>query len=705
MYLQTMDGSSFAFEVRKKESLAGRAEIEPIIVGMRETLILGLSTDGEGFICSRERNVRDKITHFRFNNNVKFRDTPGRWQGYDAVDVIVLAGLPAEGVSADQERAIVDWVRAGGLLILCPGGLPARYDGTLIEEISPVRILGTRLVEGVPPFEEVYGAIEHISKRIGLSEAVLKDGEVHLQMGQLPLVVSRREGVGHVVFVAFDLSNERMRRLKKLTYFYRELLSLNIGLPAPNKTNLPAAMSEVLDQQMGVRVLPRWAVGIFLGFNFVTVAVLLTALHKRREWGFAVLLAIAPCVALLVNLAGGAVSGISEASVGNIHVMRTKSGDSHAVGTSCHALLAEGESHIDVTLLENPQCFPGMVVIPALGGAGSRVTADTMRSVIEFADDDLKWLQQLHVRPRTVSKFQTDFLTEMDGAVETYGEFGPKGVKITVTNNSNRTFSDGFVAYNRNAARIEDLSPRESTSVLLDRGTAQRLMTSFSRMPLKPKEEVERERVFRAFYTPRRTNDVAQTGVLAFGWIEGEQLGLRFDGFDTSPRAKSRTLWAVSGDVSSDEANVLLPKGTAAMYFREVPSTVYSKGQWMPILGSCRMEVDFAVPRKLRGMKATKITIFFSTAQAPAAVAIQALNNDTGQFDLVAGETSGDVATPVPLRKSSFSLANPQVYLSAQDGEVRLRVIVEAAKSQDSMAISRQPIIEDFDIEIEGTRE
>ncbi len=46
--------------------------------------------------------------------------------GLDALDVLILLSPDLEGLSADQQRAIVDWTRAGGQLILTPGdgGIP-----------------------------------------------------------------------------------------------------------------------------------------------------------------------------------------------------------------------------------------------------------------------------------------------------------------------------------------------------------------------------------------------------------------------------------------------------------------------------------------------------------------------------------------------------------------------------------------------------
>ena len=56
------------------------------------------------------------------------------------------------------------------------------------------------------------------------------------------------------------------------------------------------------------------------------------------------------------------------------------------------------------------------------------------------------------------------------------------------------------------------------------------------------------------------------------------------------------------------------------------------------------------------------------------------------------------------LDRNAFELPHPETYFSPERGEVRVIVEVESASSAEGMTTDvRNPIIEDFDMEIQGT--
>src|SRR4051812_28366844 len=59
--------------------------------------------------------------------------------GYDELDALVLNQPELHRLLADQQRAIADWVRAGGTLVIWPGEGPMPTSGP-ISEILPCTI-------------------------------------------------------------------------------------------------------------------------------------------------------------------------------------------------------------------------------------------------------------------------------------------------------------------------------------------------------------------------------------------------------------------------------------------------------------------------------------------------------------------------------------------------------------------------------------
>jgi len=702
LYFRPERCQRLTFELYQRGRLTNREAVEPVHLSPGEPLVVGLSYSGKGFVAD-QRDV--DVTRLRFNNTLSFSDAPSRWQGYEAVDVIVLGGLPPEGLTVMQEQALADWVRAGGLLIVSPGGQPDHnYEGTLIEQLLPVRILGTRLVEALPPLEEIYGPITRQKDRIGLSEVVVREGTVDLQMGQLPLVVSRREGLGRVVFVAFDLGADRLTMWPRLNRFYGDLVERAGHLPVTRLTALPDEAARTLHENMGVKVLSRSIVAGFLGLNLIVVLLLLLGIRGRRERAFLLLVLCAPAMALLIHYAGIAASDVSGPMSSAIHVIRTASGQSRAAGVGYHALLSDHETHCDVDFKDNPTAFLRSFSASRSGEETRRTSAETVLETYEVIDDDVKRIRGLHLRPRSVTLFESSYMTELDGAVEARAIWGSGGIRIEATNRSNRTLRDAFVACNRNAVPIGDLAPGASAGATLTNDTAQGLMTTFSRTAFKTKRDVEEDRIVNAMYAVDYLNALGDTGPLVCGWFDDEPVDVGISGLDPTPQTAARTLWTVAARREAEPGRVLLPKGSLAAAFIPNRSNIFLSGRWLPIYGGSTMTVEFAAPEALRGMHPTSLTFFLRLGQAPAAVAVEAFDVEKGAYEVVVGEPGEAGVRPVPTSRTAFRLEPVDRYWSKGRGCVRVRVTAKSL-ARTTAGGGRGPVIEELDMEVEGLRE
>src|SRR2546421_677384 len=71
---------------------------------------------------------------------------PASPMGYNCLDVLILNQPDVVRLGADQQRAIADWVRAGGNLVLWPGGEPMPETGPLVE-ILPAKVGDNRVFD------------------------------------------------------------------------------------------------------------------------------------------------------------------------------------------------------------------------------------------------------------------------------------------------------------------------------------------------------------------------------------------------------------------------------------------------------------------------------------------------------------------------------------------------------------------------------
>ncbi|TET38623.1 MAG: hypothetical protein E3J72_02610 [Planctomycetota bacterium] len=70
------------------------------------------------------------------SSHVRPQNLPHSWLGYDSCDAMVICRASLDGISIQQEEALIDWVRTGGQLLVAYG--TQSYKNTFLEEHLPV---------------------------------------------------------------------------------------------------------------------------------------------------------------------------------------------------------------------------------------------------------------------------------------------------------------------------------------------------------------------------------------------------------------------------------------------------------------------------------------------------------------------------------------------------------------------------------------
>jgi hypothetical protein len=257
---------------------SGDVEFLPA-VSSRDSLIVVLGKD-IGAIERATGNLRpelgERATVARLNGVDRL---PTEWYGYEGIDTLILltsrpdlyAGLKADG---PRMAALEQWIRMGGTVVLC-GGRRAEAlvcDGPLARFL-PGKFVGTPALRQTNALEMYAGSRVPIPRgrdEFRVTQLAVEQGTVEAQEGNLPLVVRKAMGFGHVVFTAFDLDESPLNQWQDLSALITKVLDLPTATVDSRDEvadvmhygfdDLSGQLRSALDQFPGVTIVPFWII-------------------------------------------------------------------------------------------------------------------------------------------------------------------------------------------------------------------------------------------------------------------------------------------------------------------------------------------------------------------------------------------------------------------------------------------------------------
>jgi hypothetical protein len=165
---------------------------------------------------------------------------PGAAIGYDALDLLILNQPDLNRMQADQQEAIVQWVRAGGRLVIWPGAEPVA--GGAILEILPARIGQNQSFQVDAKAIEDAGLSARFAKLKGRELSPLPGAAaVPMFAGSglksIPAAFRWRAGFGQVLLLPVDVSEFHFNDVKNSEAFWRRLLKNVAELPEKDPKN------------------------------------------------------------------------------------------------------------------------------------------------------------------------------------------------------------------------------------------------------------------------------------------------------------------------------------------------------------------------------------------------------------------------------------------------------------------------------------
>jgi hypothetical protein len=219
------------------------------------------------------------------------RQLPTDWWGYEGVNTVILMtgqNDASEQFAAvpEQLKALDQWVRMGGQLVLCVG----RGAEKLLAPAAPLAALAPGTFETSVPLRqstvlETYAETsEPLSPGAAVALQVPKlrevSGRIEVYAGNhprdLPLVVRSPRGFGETVFVAFDLETAPFTTWAARPQLLGKLLGKTVARAAQDESkslgqvttlgfeDLSGQLRGALDQFAEVQVVPFWLVALLV---------------------------------------------------------------------------------------------------------------------------------------------------------------------------------------------------------------------------------------------------------------------------------------------------------------------------------------------------------------------------------------------------------------------------------------------------------
>jgi hypothetical protein len=283
---------------------------------------------------------------------------PDRWIGLSSIDLLILHDAPLDELTIDQARALQDYVRYGGSVLLIPGPTAGWFSHPLIQSIAPVRTEPPRPVDSAPGLAAGYGALR-------VSDPFL----AHPLLNGVPAldgipaefdreVVRFDTGIGHALVMGVDLRRAPFDTWAGRRAFWNTVLSRTPRWFQEDSLNFPIAATQAqrdeLFQRMGRLINPYPSFALILGLAVVFLGVVgplnYAVLWKLRRT--LLLVVTVPGISLgfltLIVLLGYLLKGTSTVAH-SARLLSTRSGQSVARETHLYSLFSPATRTYDVT--------------------------------------------------------------------------------------------------------------------------------------------------------------------------------------------------------------------------------------------------------------------------------------------------------------------------------------------------------------------
>ena len=293
--------NEFSLEFSSDGKILHRSPHNARTIATDDVLVAVVSTDPAllNFLAGLQNTTGNPLSVAHLSTADLFAET----QGLSSLDVLIVNDIDTTGLAAAQQKALRDWVTAGGHLIV-GGGPNAALTTAGLAALLPVTGLTPKTLSDLPTLA---GYVGETIPDLGPYLAAIPQstqGQVLVYQENDPLLVSQNVGKGRVSYFALDFGLAPMNGWAGNDAFWENLLD-------PVEANLPYfatqdAVRSINNTLANISVATLPSPALLIGFLCLYMIVLVPVNYlvlkwfKRREWAWVTI----PVLILLFSLVG-----------------------------------------------------------------------------------------------------------------------------------------------------------------------------------------------------------------------------------------------------------------------------------------------------------------------------------------------------------------------------------------------------------------
>ena len=624
---------------------------------------------------------------------------PARAIDYEGINLLVLGDPGASDLQAMQRQAIVEWVRAGGTLVFNPSPGDTNRWWESWQALLPVTYQPDDRLATEPRLSR-WGVPQVFADGLRLRRMIVRAGsEVLAGTADAPLLVTRREGLGHVAAMALDTGDLNFQHWVGAANYSAEQFSRALHtIPAADRLlEKSPATDGIVSSLAGIKVLGR---ALLLGYLVVLVAgmivvIALFQLTRRPERGWAVVIGLAIIVGGVVIVVAHRWKGQPQPFLNEVAIMFVSADADYAVAHAAVGLYSPTAAKFDLDTTGDTARLR-----PPVGG---RLSPDPFS--LDF-DDHLR-IPRLAVRASDVRAMSGAAALPAGPLPQARAQLTPAGLELTISNPTRQQLADCFFKYNRLVVPFGDL-PAGATRTLKNLAPGNELQFS-SRVVASAEDEL-RARLRRIFfpdpvYTLSRQragellglhlrSALAEWSPAVYGWSDQPVFPLQA-GAGLARRAIG--LWAVETPLTYTGGKLVVPRGMLALHLknRDARTVERAEGRFSGTRGAAIL-AEFTLPADCPDLRVddARLIVAFRGSAFKCNVQMQPPG-------------TGDTAKPQPALTGGpdYQIATPGKWYDPARRSFTVAINIEPVNADPAlqMAAVNYWQIRELDLELGGT--